>query len=129
LKFIARYQKTKFNTTGLNKGVSILENPFLPWGLPALIGSLPLTDHVEACELVLEHTPQIPLWVQLPARKEEAMIPQFMPGLPGLCSTGDRVYMNTDQDDFDNDILKFYEDYMAVVEGHTGHCPGFLCFY
>jgi methionine synthase II (cobalamin-independent) len=119
LKFIARYQKSKFNTTGLNKGVSILENPFLPRGLPALIGSLPLTDHVEACELVLEHTPQIPLWVQLPAHKEEAMVPQFMPGLPGICSTGDRVYMNTDQDDFDNDILKFYEDYIAVVEGHT----------
>ena len=96
-----------------------MDNPFLPRGLPALIGSLPLADHVEACELVLEHTPQIPLWVQLPAHKEEAMVPQFMPGLPGICSTEDRVFLNTGHDDFDKDILTFYEDYMAVVEGHT----------
>jgi methionine synthase II (cobalamin-independent) len=95
-----------------------MNSPFRPGGLAALIGSLPLADHVEACRLVLEYTPQIPLWIQLPAHKEEAMIAQFMPGLPGICSTGDRVYIDTDQDDFDNDLLKFYEDYMAVVEGH-----------
>ncbi len=95
-----------------------MDSPFRPRGLAMLIGSLPLADHVEACQLVLEYTPQIPLWVQLPAHKEEAMIAQFMPGLPGICSTGDRVYIDTDQDDFDNDLLKFYEDYLAVVEGH-----------
>ena len=96
-----------------------MDTPFRPRGLPALIGSLPQTDHLEACELVLEHTPQIPLWIQLPVHKKEAMVPQFMPGLPGICSTEDRVFLNTDQDDFDKDILKFYEDYMAVVEGNT----------
>jgi hypothetical protein len=102
-----------------SKEFSPMENPFRPRGLPALIGSLPLTDHIEACQLVLEHTPQIPLWIQLPAHREEGMVPQFMPGLPGICSTGDRVYLDTDQDDFDKDLLKFYEEYMAVVEGHT----------
>ena len=96
-----------------------MDNPFRPRALPALIGSLPLTDHIEACELVLEHTPQIPLWIQLPAHKQEGMVAQFTPGLPGICTTGDRVYINCDKDDFDADILKFYEDYMAAEEGQT----------
>jgi methionine synthase II (cobalamin-independent) len=96
-----------------------MNNPFRPRGLPVLIGSLPLTDHVEACQLVWEHTPQIPLWIQLPAHKEEGMVAQFMPGLPGICTTGGSAYINADQDGFDRDILQFYEDYMAVVEGHT----------
>lgn len=94
-----------------------MENPFRPHGLPTLIGSLPLTDHIEAARLVLEYTPQIPLWIQLPAHREEGMIAQFMPGLPGICSTGERVYIDTDQDDFDRNILAFYEEYMAVAGG------------
>ena len=96
-----------------------MPKPFRPWGLPALIGSLPLTDHAEACQLVFEHTPQIPLWIQLPVHKEEGMVAQFMDGMPGLCTVGDRAYIDTDQDEFDRDILKFYEDYMAVVEVDT----------
>ncbi len=97
-----------------------MHKPFRPRGLPALIGSLPLADHAEACQLVLEYTPQIPLWIQLPVHKEEGMVAQFMAGMPGLCAAADRVYIDTDQDDFDQDILKFYEDYLAVVEGNTG---------
>jgi methionine synthase II (cobalamin-independent) len=96
-----------------------MDNPFHPRALPTLIGSLPLTDHVEACELVLEHTPQIPLWIQLPAHKQEGMVAQFMPGLPGISTTGDRTYINSDKDDFEADILQFYEDYMAAEEGQT----------
>ena len=96
-----------------------MESTFHPGGLPALIGSLPLRDHVEACQLVLEYTPQIPLWIQLPAYKEEGMVPQFMPGLPGICSTAERVYIDTALEDFENDILRFYEDYMAVENGDS----------
>ena len=96
-----------------------MDNPFRPQGLPVLIGSLPLADHNEACQLVLDYTPQIPLWIQLPVHKEEAMVAQFMPGLPGICTTTDRVCIDTDQNDFDRDIIKFYEDYMAVTEGRT----------
>lgn len=94
-----------------------MESAFQPNGLPTLIGSLPLRDHAKACRLVLEYMPQIPLWIQLPAYKEEGMVPQFMPGLPGIRSTEDRVYIDTDQDDLESDILKFYEDYMAVTDG------------
>ncbi|MGD8962539.1 MAG: hypothetical protein PVH43_08495 [Desulfobacterales bacterium] len=96
-----------------------MKSTFKAQGLPALIGSLPLRDHAEACQLVLEYTPQIPLWIQLPAYREEGMVPQFMPGLPGICSTAERVYIDTAREDFENDILKFYEDYMAVADGDS----------
>lgn len=87
--------------------------------LPALIGSLPLTNHAEAAQLVLNYTPQIPVWVQLPAFKEEGMIAQFLPGLPGLVTQDDRVFIDVSGENFDNDLVSFYEDYMAVTEEAT----------
>jgi methionine synthase II (cobalamin-independent) len=85
--------------------------------LPLLIGSLPLQDHGEALELVFDHTPEIPLWVQLPAFPQERMIPQFMPGLPGLTLENDKVFINTGAENFDDQLLEFYEEYMAVADG------------
>jgi methionine synthase II (cobalamin-independent) len=90
--------------------------PFQPDGLPVFIGSLPLADHREAYKLVLEYTPEIPLWIQLPVYKKEGMVAQFMPGLPGLCAVEDRQYIDTAGDDFNSELIEFYEDYMAVVE-------------
>ncbi len=87
--------------------------------LPVLIGSLPLDDHGEAIKLVFEHTPDIPLWIQLPVFKEEGMMMQFLPGMPGLSIEEDRAFVDTANENFDEDILKFYEDYMAVDEGKT----------
>jgi hypothetical protein len=86
-------------------------------GLPALIGSFPLHDHVEGVKLVFKYTPEIPLWIQLPAYKEEGMIAQFQTGFPGLVSKADKCFVDTAEPAFDNDILEFYEDYMAVSEG------------
>jgi hypothetical protein len=88
-------------------------------GLPVLIGSLPLRDHGEGVELVFKYTPQIPLWVQLPAYREEGMIAQFQTGFPGLTLKTDKSFVDTSDPTFDNDILKFYEDYMAVNEGES----------
>ncbi len=85
--------------------------------LPVLIGSLPLSDHEEAIKLVFQHTPEIPLWVQLPVYKKEGMLEQFLPGMPGLVSEKDRVLIDTDSENFDNDLLGFYEDYTAAVDG------------
>ena len=90
--------------------------PFQPDGLPVFIGSLPLAEHREAFRLVLEYMPEIPLWIQLPVHEEEGMVAQFMPGLPGLCSVEDRQYIDTAADDFNSELVQFYEDYMAVVE-------------
>jgi len=88
-------------------------------GLPVLIGSLPIDDHEEAVKLVFKHTPEIPVWVQLPTYKEEGMIAQFLSGFPGLVMEDDRAFIDTSNEKFDDDLLEFYEDYLAVKEGQT----------
>ncbi|MBT3310382.1 MAG: hypothetical protein HN737_04540 [Desulfobacterales bacterium] len=85
--------------------------------LPTLIGSLPIDNHRKAVEIVAEHTPEIPLWVQLPAYKEEGMMVQFMPGLPGFTFENDKAFIDTKYENFEGDLLKFYEDFVAVEEG------------
>lgn len=32
--------------------------------LALFVGSLPISDHKEAIKLVMNHTPEIPLWIQ-----------------------------------------------------------------
>ncbi|MEE4239938.1 MAG: hypothetical protein V2I36_00620 [Desulfopila sp.] len=85
--------------------------------LPLLIGSLPIDSHSRAMELILEHTPEIPLWPQLPSYKEEGMVRQFIPGMPGLDECDDTLFINGEGDQFDADFLAFYEEYLMVVEG------------
>ncbi len=85
-------------------------------GLATLIGSLPLADHNEALDLILEHMPDIPIWAQLPVHRHEGMMVQFTPGLPGLCHENDKLFVNTEGETFDRELLQFYEDFMAVSE-------------
>ena len=85
--------------------------------LPVLIGSLPMDNHAEAIKLVYKYTPEIPLWVQLPLLKEEGMLAQFQPGMPGLTIENDRSFIDTAGNNFDNELVSFYEDYIAVTEG------------
>lgn len=90
---------------------------FMPNCLPLLIGSLPLESHADATELIFEFTPEIPLWPQLPAYKEEGMIPQFVPGLPGVTEIEGKVFVDTDSESFEADLLAFYEEYLMITEG------------
>ena len=90
---------------------------FKPNGLPVLIGSLPMDNHDEATKLVFQYTPEIPLWVQLPAYKEEGMIAQFLPGFPGLTTEKDKDFIDLTNSRFNNELLEFYEEYMAVEGG------------
>ena len=90
---------------------------FQAGGRATLIGSLPVADHDEATELILEHMPEIPIWAQLPANRDEGMMVQFTPGLPGFGREHDTFRVDSGADAFDDDLLKFYEDYMAVSEG------------
>lgn len=92
---------------------------FKPKCLPVLIGSLPISDHVEATRIVFQHTPEIPLWVQLPTHREEGMMVQFLPGIPGITYEGDRVFIDTSRPSFSDESLKFYEEYLAAAGGHT----------
>ena len=87
-------------------------------GFATLIGSLPLADHDEATELILEYMPEIPLWAQLPVNRAEGMMAQFTPGLPGICREQDTLLVNSSGEAYDNELLQFYEDYLAVAEGH-----------
>jgi hypothetical protein len=94
-------------------------NSFKPECLPVLIGSLPMDDHQQAGKVVLEYTPEIPLWVQLPFFKQEGMITQFLPGMPGLSTNGNKTVIDTSSMTFESEILEFYEAYMSVSEGQT----------
>jgi methionine synthase II (cobalamin-independent) len=90
---------------------------FQPGGIATLIGSLPLADHGAAADLVLKHTPEIPFWAQLPVHKEEGMMAQFSNGLPGLCKDNGKVIVDTESGNFDEQLLRFYEEYMGVLDG------------
>ncbi|MBB5347786.1 hypothetical protein JWG42_04335 [Desulfoprunum benzoelyticum] len=89
---------------------------FTPRALPVLIGSLPLQEHAAAIELIMAHTPEIPLWPQLPVFRDEGMLRQFLPGLPGISEMDDRLFINTEKDEFEAEILAFYEEYLSVAE-------------
>jgi methionine synthase II (cobalamin-independent) len=92
---------------------------FQAGGLPVLIGSLPFRDHEAATDFALQYTPEIPLWVQLPSCGQERMLEQFMTGLPGLCTADGKICIDTGSQGFDGELLEFYEEYLAVVEGRA----------
>jgi len=83
---------------------------------PLLVGSLPMKDHTDAAKLVFDHTPEIPLWVQLPMYREEGMVNQFMPGLPGVTEKQDKCFIDTQKQTFDQEFLAFFEDYLTLSE-------------
>jgi hypothetical protein len=81
---------------------------------PILIGSIPLLDHEEALQLILNHTPEIPLWPQLPKNPREGMVRQFLTGFPGLVDEGNHYWIDTARQGFEQEMVDFYEDYMRV---------------
>ena len=85
-------------------------------GLPVLIGSIPLDDHARALELVLEYTPEIPLWPQLPGLAQEGMLVQFLEGFPGVDEESGKPRIDTESGPFQEGMLAFFEDYLAVEE-------------
>jgi len=89
---------------------------FKPELRPVLIGSLPYRDHDEALTQVIVHTPEIPVWAQLPANPQEQMIPQFLPGMPGLRTEENRMFIALGEDTFNTDLLAFYEAYLSITE-------------
>ena len=101
-----------------------LENDqrFTPNCLPLLVGSLPLKNHEEATQLMLQYTPEIPLWIQLPFYKTEGMLYQFVSGMPGVTRADGNVFIDTQAEGFEADFLAFYEAYMAFDEtSHVDH--------
>ena len=108
-------------------------------GRPMLIGSFPQMNMDEALDLVLEYIPDIPNWVQMPGIAKEGMLAQFAAGLPGLRQSKTHLDINTSDTGFDENMLSFYEEYMAVVENRLNidasrfilsqsTCRGFFTF-
>ncbi len=85
--------------------------------LPVLIGSFPLDNHLRAVEQIFEYTPQIPLWPQLPVNRNEGMLLQFLPGMPGVVTREDKILVDTESPEFETELLAFYEEYLMVMEG------------
>lgn len=65
----------------------------------------------------MKYSPDIPIWVQLPHYPSERMIPQFAPGMPGLKTVDDRIFVDRNDPGFDGELLRFFEDYMAIADG------------
>jgi methionine synthase II (cobalamin-independent) len=80
---------------------------------------MPVKEHDHAAQLAFKYTPDIPLWVQLPYYAQEGMVAQFVPGLPGVVHKDERIYIDTSAESFDADLLAFFEEYMAVMEGQS----------
>ena len=103
---------------------------FAARGLPVLIGSLPLNDHEKALDLILDATPEIPLWPQLPSNPAERMLPQFAENIPCIVeentgSQDEKIYFDIAYDGFDEAMLAFYEEYLSVSEDfHSCQAPG-----
>jgi methionine synthase II (cobalamin-independent) len=77
------------------------------------IGSLPHTDPVEACNIVLESV-DIPFWPQLPHRSfRESMGPQYSEGFPFIRIDGDNLHVGQAEDAAS---AAFYE----AIAGKTG---------
>ncbi len=83
--------------------------------LSTLIGSFPGKDHRKAVEAVLSYGKELPCWPQLPAFPNEGMLRQFSRGLPGF--DAERLVLNPEAPGFEEEMLAFYEEYMAVEEG------------
>ena len=67
-----------------------------------LIGSMPLLDRDAANRLVQVHTPEVPVWAQLPQLAGEGMVEQFLPGMPGVKHGAARYCIDTADPAFDD---------------------------
>ncbi len=94
-----------------------MPNTFQPHALPTLIGSLPHKDPATAVQLIEKYVPAIPIWPQLPFYKQEGMVSQYAPGMPGLMALDDTLFVDATTAQFDTELVAFYEDYLAIEAG------------
>ncbi|HAA03047.1 MAG TPA: hypothetical protein DCE18_06725 [Syntrophobacteraceae bacterium] len=90
---------------------------WLPGALGTLIGSMPHRDPQRVIDLIVQAMGDIPVWPQLPAYEGERMMVQYLEGLPGLRAHGDHILVDTEQAQFDSELVAFYQDFMDVEAG------------
>jgi methionine synthase II (cobalamin-independent) len=88
-----------------------------PDGTATLVGSLPHGDRQAALELVFDQTPALPVWPQLSAYPLEQMLSQFIEGVPGLVRQDESILFRTEDPNFEQQLVEFYEEYLAVSGG------------
>lgn len=92
-----------------------------PHFLPMGIGSVPHTDPKEAVRFTLSYFPEAPHWPQLPMRGNmEGFVNQFIHPLVEIglvLKKGDKYFFDTEQQEWGAKLGRFYETYMAAVEG------------
>ena len=78
--------------------------------LPTAIGSMPHTNPVEACSIIMKCLPDIPVWPQLPQRSpRENMVIQFSEGFPGIVINGDKIHIESSAN-FESELEQIYID-------------------
>ena len=94
---------------------------FKPECMATGIGSVPHTDPDEAVRFILSYFPEAPNWPQVPARgTEEGFINQFTAPLIELgivVEKNGKQYFDTQQEQWGERLARFYEMYMAALEG------------
>ncbi len=88
------------------------------------IGSLPFLDMEKAMDLIEKHTPIIPHWPQLPKRgMQEHFVHQYLELLVRfdlLKIKEDKMYMDYEDNYWQDNLLKFYELYLSIEAGDIG---------
>ncbi|MDR3088987.1 MAG: hypothetical protein LBU39_04120 [Desulfobulbaceae bacterium] len=71
---------------------------------------------METVRTIFSTTPDFPVWPQLPVYGKEGMIEQFLEGFPGVTCVEDKVWIETAANDFDEQLLAFFEDYVRCLD-------------
>ncbi len=80
------------------------------------IGSLPHKNIDDAINLIKKDFSNIPFWPQMvKINKNEDMIFQFIENMPSFFSDENRIYLNTEYDNFFEDLEEFFNDYEAIT--------------
>jgi len=84
--------------------------------LPMSLGGLPHTDPTKAVKLVLEHTPEIPTWPQLPSLGfKENMYSQFSQSIPGIRMEEDAIWVEPE----DASVIESF--YQKIIDEDLEH--------
>lgn len=97
------------------------------------IGSVPFTDSKEAVDIIINQL-DIPFWPQLPKLSQnENMYLQYSESLPGLKFEGDRFFIDTSSQDFNEKVESFFNefmsnnlDYFKITGGYSKGLPELL---
>jgi methionine synthase II (cobalamin-independent) len=88
-----------------------------PLATTTLIGSMPHKDREKVIALILRTIPDVPAWPQLSSFPPEQMMIQYLEGLPGIREEQGRLFVQTDASEFEQELVEFYEAYLAIEEG------------